>query len=269
MTQRRELAALIRVIDTFGADIAVSTQPPLPRTTKERVQMRLAVEEEASMFGGELLPLWSPPRLDRPGRVAVVTSGRDGEPGFSKPDRMVQHTLRHAGIPVDRVAWVPAVWRWDNPTAPPSPEMVDLWQPFVLRALDAADVDFILLHGSVALQAFRFDIKISQAVGRQFIWQRRWFVTPVASANSVLRKDGQPEAEWRRAIVAFADRVNDNHGLNGLSDTCLLCGNFMYAWDDDGVPYCRDHFEKNWRRHEAAKARIIRNRKVLQQGALL
>lgn len=311
MTKAKELAAMRRLIDTFGAEIVLQHRPPFPRTPMDRASQRLEVEDAARDWhlmrhgtpdactcrvdadGDDphepLMPEWSPYGLDRPGRIAVIGPGPTfedisrGGHGYSRSERLLSDALRRAGIAREMVSWLHACWCWPQAGATgvraPTPLELDAWHPWLRLALDAADVEYVLLHGAHALRAWRGDLTISGAGTAQYLWGERWWVNVIPHASNVMRRDGIPETPWREQVAVFVSRVLEGVAFDGLGTKCVEClrngaatGGArstaqFYGWDSDGVAYCEEHFEKSFQRGDKARKKSRTNQQH-QQGAM-
>lgn len=296
MTKADELRALRLLIDEMGADIIINrrTLPTLSRA--QRLTARNDLEDAARdwhlMNTGTsaqctahpdpehdpIMPLWSPYHLERPGRVAVVSpcptweAHKHGELGWSRAERLLSEHLRHAGIGRDMVSWLCACWCWpsagEKDNRPPANAELDAWHPWLVKAVAAADVEYVLLHGAHAVRAWRPDLKVTATSGGIFLWQDRWLVTPIPHASAVLRQDGLPVNDWKRDVARFAGAVLEGAGLEAFSDKCIMCDRALYTWDGDGVPWCSEHFTKFNNRQQRARDKAASNKRH-QQGGLI
>ncbi len=261
----REQAAVHRVVEQFGAEVMVSIESPMPRSARERLGHRMAVDEqimECEACGlrehavAPLEPMWPNAVLDRPGRLAIVgeapTYGEDeaGQLGVGRAWSTLQTLIRQAGIEADRLTYVNVVQCAPHAgdqrtTRPPTAAEANTCRPNLMAALDAADVDYVLLLGAHALRAWRPDLTLERTAGGLFVWQRRWFVTPLQHVNAVLRQDSAVEMrEWRTSLDRACQYVLNGTGLEGLGRGCIGCGAGMFGWDEDGVPWCEEHFDQ-------------------------
>lgn len=233
-----------------------------------------------------LMPQWSNIRLPRESRVAVIgpaptfEDAEKGEVGWSRADRLLGQTLRKAGLEDGQITWIHCVWCWpdggiaDAPSSrgrsrgrqiriprPPTTRELNDWHPMMMAALDAADVDYVLLHGHQAVHAWRPDMSVEKALGAQFIWANRWMVSAVHHASYLSReRDAQVEREWREGVAQFVYRAVNGITWDAFARRCVLCksgsgggtGTF-YAWDEDGVAVCEKHMKDNWGKATAAR----------------
>lgn len=293
MTKAEDLRALRLLIDTFDADIIFSLKDQPELTPARRALNRGYVEDDALLWHEHhmscatdprdghqpIMPLWSPYRLPRPGRVAVIgpcptwDAVKHGGLGWSRAERMLSDQLRGAGIGRDMVTWINACWCWPaanldgrgHDNRPPTNAEIDTWKSWTLSAIEAADVRYVLLHGAHAVRVWRPDLKVTALSGDLFLWNDKWFVTPIPHASNVMRENGLPIEEWKRGLSSFAGHVTEDVGLSGFSVKCIHCNHGFYAWDGDGVPYCSEHFNKFHARRD--RAQQARGEPRIQQGA--
>lgn len=296
MSRKTELAAIRRLIDQFDADILLKRQPQLPRDSRYRAQSRRQLEDEALEWHhlrthtinpctvntepthNPIMPAWSDYRLDPPGRIAVIgpapswEDARHGELGWSRSARLLEDVLRKAGVGREHITWISACWCWpdDGPKGnrPPTVQELDLWHHWTMQALDAADVDYVLLHGSHALRTWRQDLPVTALAGGLYLWNERWFVSAIPHTSAVLRPNGLPHSEWLRDIATFVGNVQEGSGFENFGTKCIDCGHSLYAYDGDGIPYCGEHFEKQYHAQERAKNKN-KKKPNPHQGAML
>lgn len=285
-TKRQETAALRRLIDQLGADIVLQKADASPRDRGERLGPRIAADdrcdacEACDLRGGckrPLTPIWPQARLDRAGRVAVIGEApsweeeRAGALDHGRAGSVLARTMAGAGVPADRVTYLTAVACWPNngPRAskPPTLQQAVTCRQNLMVALDAADVDYVILLGAWATRAWRGDLGVTAVAGGMYLWQQRWFVLPIEHTNSVLREGATVEARtWRDHVVTACQRVISGAGFEEFSHQCVKCTAPMYGWDEDGVPWCAEHF------NDGRGGRVKANRTKpadTQQGALL
>jgi uracil-DNA glycosylase family 4 len=270
--KKAERQAVTRLIDTFGADIAISLRNKEDINSGERLKRRLACEgiienchacSLRAEQGTPLTPFWSPPKLRRPGRIAVlgdaptIEEHRAGELGRGPLYRTIHSTLRDSGIIPERITYLTTVFctpmvqnknKRGATRVPPARENVQACESNVTRALHAADVAYVLLLGGHATRAWRPDMHLANVAGKWFTWRNKWMVFPVEHPSVVLTrtKSGKDIGNWYEQIRRFAMGVGGDIGLEGLSTACIMdCGQKFYAWDDDGVGWCQEHFKPN------------------------
>lgn len=291
---RNERRAITRLIDTFGADVAVSLRPRPEMDRKARLRAQQAAEDriencnacELRAACGDrtpLVPYWSPALLPRAGRVAALVDAptieehRRGTTGVGPLYRTVREELRDNGITPDNLTWLTAVSctpinyhpRRGETRRPPERHHVDACAANVDVALNAADVSYALLLGAHAVRVWRSDLKAANLRGRWFLWKSRWMVY-VAEHPGVLlggRRQTGEATGWREDIARFCRDVNGRVGLEALSSGCIRpnCSGTHYAWDDDGVPFCREHFKAG----KFTRANRDKPRVNTAQGSLL
>lgn len=235
-----------------------------------------------------LMPRWASLDLPRESRVAVVgpapshMDGLKGEVGYAKPDRLLGQQLRSAGIDDSQITWLYCVWCWPDggsqgaPSTrgssrgrllrmprPPSSGELTAWHPFLKAALDAADVNYVLLHGLQAVNAWRPDLGMGQVVGSQYMWDNRWFVTPLHHATALKHlKETSAARDWELGIEQFAYRVENGVTFGEFPMRCTFCRDRYYACDDDGVAVCEKCLGDNFGKAAAARAK---SQKIINQ----
>lgn len=271
---------MTRLVDTFGADVAVSIRERPELTAGDRLRARLAAEDRTTgctacelheANGGQssvpLVPFWSPAKLGRAGRVAVLVDAptfeehHAGELGRGALYRAVRQEFRDNGIARERVTYLTCVActplaygpRRGLSRVPPERKHVDVCTANVLASLDAADVNYVLLLGGHATRAWRADLRLADVTGQWFVWGRRWLVWPTEHPSVVLKSGTRERTQWREQVAAFCRGVNDGVGLESLGTGCVTsqCAETWYVWDDDGVPWCKTHFKPHRLTREA------------------
>ncbi len=147
---------------------------------------------------------------------------------------------------------------------PAAPTEVAACRSNLLDALDAANVRYVMLSGVAATRSWRADLPLADVAGRLFVWRDRWLVMPTFSLQGVMT-GAQDGVQWRDHVRQFSYIVNEDVGLDALSRACIECGDGLYAYDDDGVPYCRAHFnlkgsaktDKKWTDKNARQGRLL------------
>ena len=243
-----------------------------------------------------ILPFWSPNTLERTGRIAVlgpsptIEGQMRGELGWSRGERVIGQVLRRAGIEPEQVTWINVCWCWpsmdqgmsyhqsqdgqgrvkvNRHTRPPNALETAQWHPWVIQALEAADVDYVLLHGGHAKNAWRTDLTIDQVGGGMYLWKNRWMVSVVNHVSAVMRKDSDiNETSWNLSIGRFVDNVREGRGLESLGVACVKCYHPVFGYDPDGVGYCREHIAQGLKGRERAIKREL-ERRTQDQGRLL
>ncbi len=152
-------------------------------------------------------------------------------------------------------------------TRAPSPRELEQWYPLLMAALDAADVEYVLLHGHQAVHAWRPDLTV-ETVSRQhaqFMWNNRWLVSAVHHASYITReRDVVIEKQWKEGVAQFAYRAINGIVWDGFARGCVMPGSGgagtvcmagFYGWDEDGVAMCQKHYRAEFGKAEAARKR--------------
>lgn len=262
---RRERRILRDIIDTFNGTILFQWRPPLPALPKQRVIMQSRIDDRVYGCGGDVVPYWARPSLDRPGRVAVVhavpskSDHAAGTMGNGVSAHRVRSGLAAGGIAASMVTEIATVPMFLDRM--PTVDEMATHHNLLLDAIDAADVDYVLLHGSHALHCWRPDLTLAQMAGKVGLWRSRWWVSAIYHAESAYQGHGMlTREEWMGSIVRFTDLVNAPDPFKMVHERCIartksgLCEAGAYAWDEDALPWCDEHFDKGRQGHlDAAK----------------
>jgi uracil-DNA glycosylase len=286
MVTKRELATIKRLIDTMGATVMVDMQDYEPRTPVKRTYLRVQASEfmegctscELSPHGkgsgvGTAPPIVTPDWPQGPARIAIVGEApgpeevKVGRPFIGRAGRVLRGSLHAAGIDPDACAYMNAVGCMptsEGVLRPPSTQEQAACHSNLIRNLIAADVRYVLLLGAPALRQWRTDLKLTDVAGKLFIWRQRWFVYPMFHPNAVLRQSFSA-AEWREQVSKFAQIVNDDTGLDSVHSRCIDCSSSVYAYDEDAVPWCREHFkvQQATRQQEDRRRRINNTQRLI------
>lgn len=177
------------------------------------------------------------------GEAPDAMEDRKGQVFVSKPGQVLRRFAREAGLNVDSGSWLNVNACRSNET--PTVDQRAACRPNLTRALHAANTRYLLLCGSVAVSAWRTDVKVTKIRGQWFIWwdqreegdvARGWWIMPTLHPAAVLRR-GELRDQLRSDLTAFAAVVN---GLTTPmpSYTCAECGGVQARWDADGVGWC-------------------------------
>lgn len=275
-----EARAVGRLLDTFGGDVLVDWRREADRSAGRRLRDQTAVDEMVeAVDGATVLPAWAPLRLARTGRVAIVGPSptyedvKHGTLGWSGASRRIHQELRTCGVRTDHVTDLSAIVHWpsNGPRSqrPPTTRELTQARPLLLSALDAADVDHVVLHGSHAMHQWRKDLKLDEVAGGQYLWAGRWWVTPVLHWSAVNYDRATHERRWCEQIAQFVETIYDDAPVvsTRLGTVCVAkgCGAGLYGWDQDGVPWCRTHVGVGQGGHRATRV----NAPVVQGGLAL
>lgn len=246
-----------------------------------------------------LLPDWASLNLPRESRVAVIgpcptfEDGQHGEVGWSRAERALRRALIRAGLHQDQITWLHCVWCWPDGGVvpaesargrsrgrtvriprPPTTGELAAWHPFLMSALDAADVEYVLLHGGHAVHAWRPDLGVERVLRPQMLWQDRWLVSAIKHGSTLTRdRDVDAQREWNQGIDRFVQRVLNGVVFEDFTKRCMYCpsmsGSNFYAWDGDGIGVCEKHMKDNFGKAQAAlkKSRELINKHY--QGGML
>ena len=313
---RATLAAMIRLVDQEGAEVAINRRAWEARDAWDRFQAQQDTWQAACdwhaerdgttarclLAGGSagagdastephhmVEPWWAEALTgDAWGRMTVVVPAptpRDmalREYGHGQWTRELARGLRTRGVNMSRVSWVPLVWctardKKDYRRAT-AQELDDFW-PHVERAIDACDSGHLILHGDAAKAIWRADLSMDQVAGGAFLWRNKWIVHPIRHVASVgTRGSGDTrevtEAQWNAELDACVE------GLGGwqlqwvLGELCVGClaegrKRYLYAYDGDGVGWCKDHPGVGLKKFEAARKKDRGRGRHRGQGVLI
>lgn len=283
-TDRRVMKRLLEDLD---GDLLFGQQEELPLSNYERFKRQdlatLAIRSKHGQDG--VFPYFTSFDMDRVGKVAVLHPAptkadmRSHVVGCGAAPSQIREGLRTRGIPLNRINEVPAVFKHIGGL----PTYDELEHGLVLQCLHACDVNFVLLHGIQSLRCWRQDVVLSQVAGKVGLWDNRWWVVPIYSADSTLGKyGGITRDEWGQHLAAFvelvyhpdpmklvSDRCIARTGVGGWGDGAVLCGAHAYAWDRDALPWCEKHWERGYMGSlEGSRRRTRRRKEMKGQGTL-
>lgn len=262
---RAEAQAMGMLIDEFGADFAISMSNPVKRSKAGTIRERLLVEDVlydckacdlCSDESRPLFPYWSSAKQAKYD-VAVVTPSpfkiehEKGEMGYGPWHNDIRQQLAHEGVHNDDITWVGAVAGYPGVHTKPDAKQIATCKGHLINTLDAANAEYALLVGPPAAYSFRPDLRYVNLIGHWFIWQNRYmvFVVPPPPSKGPRGKMSQKarveREEWDHWITLFARGVQSSEKTTLLSSGCIHtdCNEPMFAWDDDGVPWCDKHMQ--------------------------
>lgn len=234
--------ARARTLGCTGCELRDGCRAPVPPTFPATPTSPFAVIGEAP---GEL--------EDRRGQVFVGKSGQ-----------VLRRFLREAGLDDTAAAWMNVNACRPSGNATPTVDQRAACRENLLRGLSAANTRYVLLCGSVAVNAWRVGMKVTKVRGHWFIWwqedgggdggeRRGWWVFPTLHPAAVLRQPGL-RAELREDVKKFAAVVWNPKSVPVASLVCVECGGEQTRWDADGVGWC----EKDWAAQVKAADRGVR-----------
>lgn len=261
MNKREERRAVARLVSELGADIMLRFCEPPELAPRQRLAKRMDVEQTMHLYGSErgvdvVTPDWSPYKLDRTGRLAIIGPAptfddvKHNELGWDRATRTLVRELRQLEVPADHITLLTTVCHWTNngprSNRPPTAREIAEQRDILHAALDAADVEYVILHGSHALHAWRNDLSLEQCAGKTFLWHGRWYVMPMMHTSVMLRDPHVLRHEWAQQVAHVVNDLLDPRERTQLFGThCVKkgCSNEFYAWDATAVPWCERHFQ--------------------------
>lgn len=135
----------------------------------------------------------------------------------------------------------------------PTAKEIAACQPNLMAQLELIDPTFILLVGTVALNALRPGLKISQARGvpimlggtRDALGSR--LAIPTFHPAYVMHKGGENSStaglvqDDLRFLLRFMESEDPKAWTKLLPDACVLCDEFWTMCSDDGLGFCDAH----------------------------
>lgn len=252
----QERAAIVRMVDTFDAEVMLNITPPPTIERKTLAKLRYRAEEltgdcqacglcEHTIKGdvrGPVFPQQSMTRSD----LIVLTP--HPEPANGKYTRIIRHALSMVDtVTVERVSFVPVtgcVPRVDNGSLRASTRAeVKTCEANMYRAMDAANSPSVLMLGKGAMQAWRPNLTVEAVDGMVCVWRDQWEVAVVEHPAAAVHEGKAAILEWQRKIARAVRMLHAGDVLDGMGGRCVMkkCNEPVFAWDQDAVPWCRDH----------------------------
>lgn len=241
MTGKPNWATIKRLIDEFGAEFAINLKPYDKRPPKRVVLDCMKVNAKLAAYGDEREEqIEAYDFTDDPSAVRVVCLWDRFYPARSNARQIMSRALSRGGVLRDQVAHV-----WAVPRVLPGPPLAEQIAPYrmhALSAVDAANVEHVVLIGSGAVKLWRQDLQVSKVAGGTYVWQNRWLIHPIMNPTSVLA-DRTLEDAWKHGMGRVLLALNEEHTRLGVA--CVECGRGMDVYDEHAVPWCREHFNPN------------------------
>lgn len=189
-------------------------------------------------------------------RLAVVgeAPGRQEDkaarPFVGPAGRLLRQLLGDAGFDPEQLVWLNTVSCFPNRT--PNRSEQEACRPNLGGQLASLSPEHVLVVGSVALEAFRTDLKITAAHGRVMAADPWGFWTfPVHHPSAALRNPALVPvlaADLHRwATVVSTEMLPDWFGLG-----CVACGRLVDRYDPDGIGWCAQHIGRGTRSWQKA-----------------
>lgn len=274
--------AAIRLIDEMGAEVMVRRRAMPEMDDVARLKARLGLERDAQELWDRdvgdsnatslVFPRWSEPWLPRAGRITVVGPMPTGETvrrgwGASRAERALAHALDAGGVRGGSITWLGASWEAADDRPPTTAELAR-WAGLTRRAIEAADAEYLLLHGAHAMRLWRRDLGVGDLTGRIGLYREQQIVAVVPHASTVLGARHGWE-QWMREVEAFAWSVQEGAGFEALGQRCMKCRDAVWGYDPDGLPWCREHYATGLQARDRADRRAAKDTEHEGQGALL
>jgi len=252
---RDERRGIIRLVRELGAEVLVSVPDHVPLSKQQRALRRTSIEEQVATCelcelragcNQPVVPRW--PGITGKAHVTVVGESptvdddRKSLAFSGRVGRLMRDGLTTAGISAEDCAYMYVTAcraHLEDMPRPPSVREMAHCRDNLLQSISAADSKYLLLMGASAVRAWRSDVRLGDVAGRLFIWRGR-FVWPMFSVQAVIRGTF-PVRDWRTQLAQFGQIVADDAGVDALYPSCIECGESVYGYDIDGLPWCAEH----------------------------
>jgi hypothetical protein len=251
-----ERAAMVRLIDSLGADVLVNLTPPPEMSRAARLKARAeaaTVVDNCTSCGlcdhrrpkDDIGPRYAETSWTAATSLIIVTEF----PCDSHHRKLIRSALSMSEfVDVDRLAWVPVVGcrpRTDEGTLRrPSAIERKACEFNFMTAMTAANAPLVLLVGAGAVSAWRSDVRIEHMRGLVGVWRDMWSVAAVETPDVVNRREGATLRDWMRTVVEAVDLLHGDM-LSGMGTRCLdkKCTEPVFGWDKEAMPWCKRHLE--------------------------
>lgn len=122
-----------------------------------------------------------------------------------------------------------------------SPDDIAVHLPWFMKAMEVTGCKYMLLLGSRSVWAWRPDLKPVKVNGQLFVWRDTWLVYPMPHPGNLTKRE---MPEWEAQLSGLNRIIKEDQSiLWRLGSSCMNCGNPLYMYDPDGVPWCKDHIQ--------------------------
>lgn len=233
-----------RLIEEFGGELLATLQQVMPTGDSEREQHRARVEAKMMIWHTRVargehckpdhntLPVhWA----DGPSECVVVNPSATPEQlkAGNTRDAHMHNILKQHGI--WDVTFVNVIGCATRITGKAPYRMWDYW---VNQLIEAADTQYVLLHGLQPQKFWNPKHRPEQVAGRIGLLNNKHIVMPIGVATTPKERDTQQEH-----IKAFTSAIKENATLEALGLDCLKCNQPLWAYDQQGMPWCETHFQ--------------------------
>lgn len=204
-------------------------------------------------------PSWGASKILVLGEAPGSAEDKAGIPFVGPAGSILRSMLKKVSINPDHVTYTNSVQCYPSRT-PTYDELVSC-RSHRWEAIVAAEPDYIIVAGSVALSTIRPDLKITQIHGRPLYWGKgeqldgriqhwadRVLLWPIYHPAAALNtRNPQLQADIQSDLYEFIFRVRS--GWEGFRDTwptdCVVCKSELTDHvDENGVYYCDRHFAR-------------------------
>jgi uracil-DNA glycosylase family 4 len=163
-----------------------------------------------------------------------------GRPFVGPAGQLIRRLLREvAGVDPESCAWFNVASCW--PRGTPSPEHIAACAGNRERQLAHLSPTWLLVLGSVALQALRPELTITRGRGRPFLYND--VVTMACYHPSAALRNRMMENPLRDDLRKFGGMVRSGreHWWAFIPEKCARCLDFVVRYDETGIGFCRTH----------------------------
>lgn len=234
-------AMVEELIDKFGAEFMINMREhqerPIGRVRLDclKANQRLAFHPDALSDG---LHEYEFPTY--PKRARVVAVWDRFYPSTHQARGILTRALASGGVLRDEIAHV---WAVPKPLShPPLAQDIAAFRMDTEYAIEAANCQHVLLLGSGTIKMWRSDLKVTELLGRTYVWKNRWFIYPSLNPMAIVADQSKVE-DWRKSMQAISQGIHDGHVE--LVTWCYECGKEAEVWDESAVGWCKEHFKFN------------------------
>lgn len=170
------------------------------------------------------------------------------------------------------------VWCWPYAQqSPPLPTQVAMYRKATVSAIAASGARYVILVGLQAVHVWRPELSLEQVRNKFAVMENQFIVYPIYNPIVPLSDQTLMHA-YREGLREFVDAFQQQWVLEGFGTLCAMgkecwddytTTSSVYAYDPDGVPWCRDHWRKNFKRRLDHRAKMDKRVNTAPQGVLL
>ena len=225
-----------RLIREFGADINVRIQPISSDKSSIHDRRKINASLISKFKDRDVTPYeWASDKA----QLTVVWDYVQPE---TNPSRVrLTRLLAECRLSSPHVAHL-----WCVPEAlgkPPLAQELAMYREWLIKGLYASGSKYVLLVGARPMWVWRPELRMTEVHGRFYIWKQAFVIMPISNPLSVLANRFE-YIKWVENVRQFVAAILTDTDTEHLSSVCIKCDKTVYWYDGDGVPWCREHFEK-------------------------